>query len=46
MHNVWGTIRKNINISAKECLGYYELRKHKPLFDEVCSELVELLLII
>jgi hypothetical protein len=28
------TIRKNIKISAKESLGYYELKKHKPWFDE------------
>jgi hypothetical protein len=31
------TIRENINISAKESLGYYELKKHKPCFDEGCS---------
>jgi hypothetical protein len=29
-------IRQNIKISAKESLGYYELRKHKPWFDEGC----------
>jgi hypothetical protein len=28
------TIRENINISAKENLGYYELKKHKPWFNE------------
>jgi hypothetical protein len=28
---------KNIKISAKESLGYYELKKHKPWFDEGCS---------
>jgi hypothetical protein len=27
------TIRKNITISAKESLGCYELKKHKPCFD-------------
>jgi hypothetical protein len=37
----WDTIRENINISAKECLGYYELKKHKPWFDEGCSKLLE-----
>jgi hypothetical protein len=26
----WETIRKNIKISSKESLGYYELKKHKP----------------
>jgi hypothetical protein len=30
------TIRENIKISAKESLGYYELKKHKPWFDEGC----------
>jgi hypothetical protein len=24
------TIRENINISAKESLGYFEMKKHKP----------------
>jgi hypothetical protein len=27
------TIRDNIKVSAKESLGYYELKKHKPWFD-------------
>jgi hypothetical protein len=31
-------VRENINISAKESVGYCELRKHKPWFDEECSE--------
>jgi hypothetical protein len=26
-------IRENIKISAKESLGYCELKKHKPWFD-------------
>jgi uncharacterized protein YaaR (DUF327 family) len=34
-------IRENIKISAKESLGYYELRKHKPWFHEACSKLVD-----
>jgi hypothetical protein len=34
----WETIRQNINISAKESLGYYELKKNKPWFDEGCSK--------
>jgi hypothetical protein len=37
----WETIRENIKISAKESLSYYELRKHKPWFDEGCSELLD-----
>jgi hypothetical protein len=37
----WETIRENIKFSAKESLGYYELKKHKPWFDEGCSELLD-----
>jgi hypothetical protein len=29
---VWS---QNFNISAKESLGYFELKKHKPWFDEI-----------
>jgi hypothetical protein len=28
-------------ISAKKSIGYYELKKHKPWFDEGCSELLD-----
>jgi hypothetical protein len=41
INSAWETIRENIKISAKESLGYYELRKHKPWFDEGCSKLVD-----
>jgi uncharacterized protein YaaR (DUF327 family) len=34
----WETIRENIQISAKESLGYYELKKHNLWFDERCSK--------
>jgi hypothetical protein len=34
LNSVWETIRKNITISAKYSLGYFELKKHKPWFDE------------
>jgi hypothetical protein len=37
----WKTIGENIKISAKESLGYYELKKNKPWFDEGCSELLD-----
>jgi hypothetical protein len=37
----WGTIRDNIQISAKESLGYYGLKKHKPWFDKGCSKLLD-----
>jgi hypothetical protein len=35
------TIGNNINISAKESLGYFELKKHKPWFNEGCSKLLD-----
>jgi hypothetical protein len=30
-------IRENIKMSAKKSLGYYELKKHTPWFDNGCS---------
>jgi hypothetical protein len=41
INKAWETIRENIQISAKESLGYYELKKHKTWFDEECSELLD-----
>jgi hypothetical protein len=41
INSPWETIRENIKISAKESLGYFELKKHKPWFDEGCSKLVD-----
>jgi hypothetical protein len=41
INSVWEMIRENINISAKESLGYNELKKHKPWFDEGCSKLLD-----
>jgi hypothetical protein len=37
----WETIRENINISAKESLGYYELKKKNPWFVNGCPELLD-----
>jgi hypothetical protein len=34
-------IRENIKISAKESLCYFELKKHKPWFNEGCSKLLD-----
>jgi hypothetical protein len=36
INTAWETITENIKISAKGSLGYYELKKHKPWFDEGC----------
>jgi hypothetical protein len=41
INRAWETIRENINISAKESLDYYELKKHKPWFDDGCSKLLD-----
>jgi hypothetical protein len=43
INRVWETVRENIKISAKESLGYYELKKNKSWFYEECSELVRLI---
>jgi hypothetical protein len=39
--SVWEIIRENIKISVKDSLGYFELKKHKPWFNEGCSKLVD-----
>jgi hypothetical protein len=39
INNAWEMIRLNIKTSAKENLGYSELKKHKPWFDQACSKL-------
>jgi hypothetical protein len=41
INRAWKTLRGNIKISAKESLGYYELKKHKQWFDEGCSKLLD-----
>jgi hypothetical protein len=41
INSAWETIRENIKISAKESIGYFELKKHKPWFDEGCSKLLD-----
>jgi hypothetical protein len=41
INSAWEMIRMNIKISAKESLGYCELKKHKLWFDETCSKLVD-----
>jgi hypothetical protein len=40
INTIWETIRENIKISAKESLGYYKLKQHKPWFDGGCSKLL------
>jgi hypothetical protein len=38
--SAWETSIENIKISAKERLGYFELKKHKLWFGEGCSKLL------
>jgi hypothetical protein len=37
----WENIEEGIKISAKESLGLYERKQHKPWFDEECSKFLE-----
>jgi hypothetical protein len=39
INRTWESISENIKISAKEGLGYYKLKKHKPCFDKGSSKL-------
>jgi hypothetical protein len=39
--SAWETITETLQISAKECLRYIELKKHKPRFDEGSSKLLD-----
>ncbi|PNF32825.1 hypothetical protein B7P43_G04341 [Cryptotermes secundus] len=41
VNKAWETIRENIKMSAKESLGYYKPKKHKPWFDEGCTKLLD-----
>jgi hypothetical protein len=41
INRAWETTRQNIKITAKESLGYYELKKHKLWFDEKCSKILD-----
>ena len=34
VNRIWGNIKHNIQISAKESLGMHEWKQHKPWFDE------------
>jgi len=36
INRAWGNIKENGKTSAKESLGLYALKQHKPWFDEEC----------
>jgi DNA repair ATPase RecN len=40
INRAWENIRENIKISAKETLGLYTQKQHKPWFDEECSQVL------
>jgi hypothetical protein len=40
INRAWKTITRNIKNSARGSLGYYELKKLNPWFDEGCSKLL------
>jgi hypothetical protein len=37
----WESVKDNIKTSAKESLGLYELKHHRPCFDEKCLDFLE-----
>jgi hypothetical protein len=41
INSAWETIRENIKISVEESLGYFELQKQKPWFNEGCSKFLD-----
>jgi hypothetical protein len=41
INSIWETIGEIIKISAKETLGYYKLKEHKPWSDEGHSKLLD-----
>jgi hypothetical protein len=41
INSIWETIRHNFKISAKESLGYSELKQQKPCLDKGCSKLLD-----
>jgi hypothetical protein len=41
INRTWENITKNIKMFAQESLGFYELKHHKPWFDEECSKLAD-----
>ena len=37
INTAWENIQENVKTSAKETLGLYDLKQHKPWFNEECS---------
>ena len=41
INKAWENIKENLKTSAKENLGMYELKQHKPWFDEECLGFID-----
>jgi len=41
INRAWRSTKDNMEASATESLGYYELKEHKPCLDEECSKLLD-----
>jgi hypothetical protein len=41
INRAWENIKESIKISAKEILGLYERKLHKPWFGEECSKFLD-----
>jgi hypothetical protein len=41
INRAWENIKESIKISAKESLGLYERKQHKPWFDKECSKFLD-----
>jgi hypothetical protein len=41
INRAWESIRENVKISAKESLGYHELKMHRSWLDKGCSKLID-----
>jgi hypothetical protein len=41
INTAWDNIQENVKTSAKETLGLYDLKQHKPCFDEECLDFLD-----
>ena len=41
INDTWENIRDNIKVAAGKSIGYYQVKKKKPWFDDDCSNVVE-----
>jgi len=41
INRAWENVKQNIKTSAAESLGQYELKQHKPWFEDECSRFLD-----